>query len=145
MSKPIEIVILILRIISDLIHYIPREIRYRRRKNQKKHKKSQVKENIMAHKEHHAEDHFIDSLIEAGISNMEVELPDAMVEEELNRMIRQYEENLKMQGLSLEQFYKFTNSDEASLKSQMKEEAEKRVKSRLLLEQIVKEAKERKE
>ena len=44
MSKPIEIVILILRIISDLIHYIPREIRYRRRKNQKKHKKSQVKE-----------------------------------------------------------------------------------------------------
>ena len=64
--------------------------------------KSQVKENIMTHKEHHAEDHFIDSLIEAGISNMEVELPDAMVEEELNRMIRQYEENLKMQGLSLE-------------------------------------------
>lgn len=103
--------------------------------------KAQVKENIIAHKEHHAEDHFIDSLIEEGISNMEVEIPEVMVEEELNRMIRQYEENLKMQGLSLEQFYKFTNSDETALKAQMKEEAEKRVKSRLLLEQIVKEEK----
>ena len=54
--------------------------------------KAQVKENIEAHKAHHAEDHFIDSLIEAGINNMEVELPEVMVEEELNRMIRQYEE-----------------------------------------------------
>ena len=56
-------------------------------------------------------------------------------------MIRQYEENLKMQGLTLAQFYQFTNSDEAALKDQMKEEAEKRVKSRLLLEEIVKEEK----
>ena len=48
-----------------------------------------------------------------------------MINEELDRMIRQYEENLKMQGLTLEQFYQFTNSDEAALKDQMKEEAEK--------------------
>lgn len=100
--------------------------------------KAQVKENIKAHKEHHALDHFIDSLLEAGINNMEVELPEVMVEEELNRMIKQYEENLKMQGLTLEQFYKFTNSDEAALKDQMREEATKRVKSRLFLEEVVK-------
>ena len=67
---------------------------------------------------------------------MEVDIPEAMINEELDRMIRQYEENLKMQGLTLEQFYQFTNSDEAALKDQMKEEAEKRVASRLLLEAI---------
>lgn len=100
--------------------------------------RKQVEENIKAHKEHHAEDHFIDELLEEGIKNMEVEVPDVMIEEELNRMIRQYEENLKMQGLSLAQFYQFTNSDEAALKDQMREEAEKRVKSRLLLEEIAK-------
>ena len=100
--------------------------------------RKQVEENIKAHKEHHAEDHFIDELLEEGIKNMEVEVPDVMIEEELNRMIRQYEENLKMQGLSLAQFYQFTNSDEAALKDQMREEAEKRVKSRLLLEEITK-------
>ncbi len=98
----------------------------------------QLKENIEAHKTHHAEDHFMDEILDKAVANMEVDLPDAMIEEELDRMIRQYEENLKMQGLSLEQFYQFTNSDEKALKDQMHEEAVKRVSSRLLLEEIVK-------
>ena len=97
---------------------------------------NQIRENIMAHKEHHAEDHFIDEILNKAMENMEVDVPDAMVKEETDRMIRQYEENLKMQGITLEQFYKFTNSDEAALKDQMKEEALKRVKERLLLETI---------
>ncbi len=88
--------------------------------------RKQMEENIRAHKEHHAEDHFIDELLDAAIKNMEVDIPEAMIEEEVNRMIKQYEENLKMQGITLEQFYKFTNSDEALLRSQMKEEAEKK-------------------
>ena len=96
----------------------------------------QLEENIKAHKEQHAEDHYIDELLKKGIENMEVDIPEAMINEELDRMIRQYEENLKMQGLTLQQFYQFTNSDEAALKEQMKEEAEKRVASRLLLEAI---------
>lgn len=96
----------------------------------------QLEENIKAHKEQHAEDHYIDELLKKGIENMEVDIPEAMINEELDRMIRQYEENLKMQGLTLEQFYQFTNSDEAALKDQMKEEAEKRVASRLLLEAV---------
>ncbi len=99
---------------------------------------NQLEENIKAHKEHHAEDHFIDELLNAAIKNMTVEIPDAMINEEIDRMLRQYEENLKMQGITLEQFYQFTNSDESLLKDQMKEEAEKRVSSRLLLEEIKK-------
>lgn len=98
--------------------------------------KKQVEENIKAHKEHHAEDHFIDTLLTKAAEDMTVEVPDAMVSEETDRMLRQYEENLKMQGITLEQFYQFTNSDEAALKDQMKEEALKRVKERLLLEAI---------
>lgn len=98
--------------------------------------RKQVTENIEAHKEHHAEDHFIDSLLEKAMEGMIVDVPEAMVTEEVDRMLRQYEENLKMQGITLEQFYQFTNSDEAALKDQMKEEALKRVKERLLLEAI---------
>ena len=63
----------------------------------------------------------------------------AKYNEEQNRMIKQYEETLKMQGLSLEQFYQFTNSDEAKLKEQMKDEAVKRITYRLMLEEIAKE------
>ena len=96
----------------------------------------QVEENIKTHKEAHVEDHFIDELLNKAMEDMTVEVPDAMVSEETDRMLRQYEENLKMQGITLEQFYQFTNSDEAALKEQMKEEALKRVKERLLLEAI---------
>ena len=98
--------------------------------------KAQVKENIKTHKETHAEEHFVNELIDKAIENMEVEVPHAMIHEEIDRMLRQYEENLKMQGITLEQFFKFTNSDEAALKDQMHPEAEKRVKERLLLEAI---------
>ena len=61
-----------------------------------------------------------------------------MIHEEIDRMLKQYEENLKMQGLTLEQFYQFTNSNEQALKDQMHEEAEKRVLYRLMLEEIAK-------
>ena len=39
-------------------------------------------------------------------------IPKNMINDELDRMIHQYEENLKMQGITLEQFYQFTNSNE---------------------------------
>ena len=98
--------------------------------------KAQVKENIETHKESHAEEHFLNDLIDKAIEGMEVEVPHVMIHEEIDRMIRQYEENLKMQGITLEQFYQFTNSNEDALKDQMHGEAEKRVKERLLLEAI---------
>ena len=98
--------------------------------------RNQLEENIKTHKEHHAEDHFINNLLDKAVENMEVDIPEVMVNDELNRMLKQYEENLKMQGLTLEMFYQFTNSDEAALKDQMREEASKRVSSRLLLEAI---------
>ena len=61
-----------------------------------------------------------------------------MIDEELNRMVKQYEETLRMQGLSLEQFYQFTNSDESKLREQMNDEAVKRITFRLMLEEIAK-------
>lgn len=98
----------------------------------------QVRENIEVQKETTAENNYIDGLLEEAASHIEVEIPDVMIEDELKRMLGQYEENLKMQGLTLEQFYQFTNSDEFALKDQMKPEAENRIKFRLMLEEIAK-------
>lgn len=103
--------------------------------------RKQLEENIQVHKESHAENDFIDELLVKAVENMEVDVPEVMVNDETDRMLKQYEENLKMQGITLQQFYQFTNSDEAALKDQMKEEALKRVKERLLLEEIKKEEK----
>ena len=97
---------------------------------------SQVKENIMARKEMECDNKYLDALLEAAAKNTSIDIPDVMIEEELHRMIHEYEDHLKMQGITLEQFYQFTNSDEAALKDQMKDEALKRVKYRLMLEEI---------
>lgn len=99
---------------------------------------AQVKENIKARRDADAENKYIDELLEAAAKNAEVDIPDVMISEEQDRILRQYEENLKMQGLTLEQFYQFTNSDEAALREQMKDEATKRVTYRLMLEAIAK-------
>ena len=98
----------------------------------------QVKENIKVRKDNEAENKYIDELLEAAGKNVKVEIPDVMIAEELNRMVKQYEETLRMQGLSLEQFYQFTNSDESKLREQMKDEATKRITYRLMLEEIAK-------
>jgi len=98
----------------------------------------QVKENLKVRKDSEAENKYIDELLDAAGKNVKVEIPDVMINEELDRMVKQYEETLRMQGLNLEQFYQFTNSDESKLRDQMKEEATKRITYRLMLEEIAK-------
>ena len=109
--------------------------------NDEKSLKAELKKTIEARKEKDAENKFMDAVLDKAVENMEVEIPHQMIHDELDRMIHQYEENLQMQGLTLEQFYKFTNSNEQALKDQMHGEAEKRVASRFLLEEIAKKEK----
>lgn len=109
--------------------------------NSKESLEEQIKENIKARKEMDNENEYVDALLEEAAKEVEVDIPDCMISEEQDRMIKQYEQNLKMQGLTIDQFYQFTNSDENALKEQMKEEATKRVTFRLMLEEIVKQEK----
>lgn len=106
--------------------------------NDEKSLKEELKKTIEARKESETENKYIDALLDKAVENMEVEIPHQMIHDELDRMMHQYEENLRMQGITLEQFYQFTASNEDALKSQMHPEAEKRVASRFLLEEIAK-------
>ena len=98
--------------------------------------KKQLKENIKARKTQEVENKYIDELLEAAAGETKVSIPHIMIHDELDRMLKQYEERLKMQGITLEMFYQFTNSDEKALKDQLHGEAEKNVKYRLMLEAI---------
>lgn len=100
-----------------------------------------LEETIKARKDADVENKYIDELLAAAAKNVTVDVPDAMVDEEVNRMINNYKQHLSMQGLTIEQFYQITNSTEADLKEKMKEEASNRVVQRLMLEQIMKEEK----
>lgn len=96
-----------------------------------------VKETMTEQKEYEAENKYVDELFEALLKETSIEVPHELIHEELDRMVEQYAERLKMQGITLEQFYKFTNSSEEALKAQMHEEAEKRVKLRFAIDEII--------
>lgn len=98
----------------------------------------QVKENIKASKEREVENKYIDALLDKIIEDTEVDVPETMINDETDRMIQQFSEQIGMQGITLEQFYQFTNSNEAKLKEQYHDEAIKRIKYRLVLDEIVK-------
>ena len=102
---------------------------------------AKISESILTNKESELENKYIDELLEAAAKDTEVDIPEVMIDDELERMISQYDSHLRSQGITLEQFYKFTNSDEEALKSQMRPEAARRVKHRLMLEEIAKQEK----
>ena len=98
--------------------------------------RTKLEEQIKEHKEAHAEDHYIDDVIKKALENLEVEINPEIIDDESNRMIDQYRNQLQMQGLSLEQYLEFTKSSIADLKKTMEPEATKRVKTRYLLEEV---------
>ena len=98
----------------------------------------QVKENIEASKAKEVEDKYIDSLLAKIAENTEIDVPETMINDETDRMVDSFAEHIAMQGITIEQFYKFTNSTKEALKEQYKEEATKRIKYRLILDEIIK-------
>jgi trigger factor len=100
--------------------------------------KEKIKNRLVADKEHQAEHHVRDAVVEAAAANVEVEIPEVMVETEVDRMLNEFGQRLQMQGMNLELYFQFSGQDEAALREQMKEEAVNRVRVNLTLEAIVK-------
>lgn len=95
-----------------------------------------TEDQINARKTYDVENKYIDDLLAEVEKNTTVEIPNELVEEEIDRMVHEYGHNLEMQGINLEMFYQYTNSDEQALREQMRNDAEKRVKYRFMLEEI---------
>lgn len=77
-----------------------------------------------------------ESLINQASENTEIDIPEVMIETELDRMVSEFEQRLQQQGMTLEMYSQFSGQDEEALKEQMKEDAAKRVKTNLILEAI---------
>lgn len=77
-----------------------------------------------------------ESLIEQASDNAEVEIPEAMVTSEMDRMVKEFEQRLQGQGMTMDMYYQFSGTDENALREQMKDDAKKRVKTNLTLEAI---------
>ena len=95
-----------------------------------------IEETIKSRKEADVEDKYIEDCLSKASENMTVEINPEIISDEVHRMIHQFEDQLKMQGLTLEQYAEFTGMTHEKLHEQMEPEATKRIKYRYLLEKV---------
>ena len=77
-----------------------------------------------------------DTLEEYKAANATMEMPDAMLDTQVNQMIDDFARRMQSQGLTMDQYLQFTGTTLASLQEQMKPQALKRIQTRLVLEKI---------
>ena len=97
-----------------------------------------TKEQIKNRKQSEVESKFSDDIFNAVIENTPLEVPEVMVETEVQQMLREVEQNLSQQGLNMVLFQQLTGKTMDDMKAEMREQAEKRVKFNLILAEIVK-------
>ena len=100
--------------------------------------KNSIKEKLQKQNEEKAKYETEDKAIEAVCANVELDIPSAMIETEIDNMVKDLEQRLQYQGLTLEQYSNLTGKTETIIRDEMKEQAEKTVKSRLVIEAIIK-------
>ena len=100
--------------------------------------KNSIKEKIQKENDDKAKYETEDNAIKAVCDGVELEIPSGMIETEVDNMVKDVEQRLQYQGLTLEQYYTLSGKPEAVMRDEMKETAEKNVKSRLVIEAIIK-------
>ncbi|MCG7410175.1 trigger factor [Paenibacillus sp. ACRRX] len=102
--------------------------------------KADLKTQLQARKEREAEAAREAAVVEKVAENAEVEIPHAMIETEIQHMVKDLDNRLRSQGMNIDMFLTLSGQTIADLREQMQQEANKRVKNNLVLEQIAKEA-----
>lgn len=97
-----------------------------------------VKTRLTQNKENSAKRQKEEEAIAKIVENAEMEIPDAMVDTQVNHMINEFAGQIAQQGLSIEQYMQFTGATIEKLQEQMRPDAVKRIQASLVLEQIVK-------
>ena len=99
--------------------------------------KEDIKKNLTEKKEKDAKDAKEDAVIEAIVADATMEIPDAMLETQQRQMVEDFAANIEQQGIKFEQYMQFTGMTPEKFLEQVKPQAEKRIKSRLVLEAVV--------
>lgn len=100
--------------------------------------KDDLKKTIAERKANEAKAKKEDEAIAKIIEDSKMDIPDAMVDTQVNRMVEDFAQRLQQQGLSVEQYFQYTGMTADKIMEEMKPEAVKRIQSRLVLEAVVK-------
>lgn len=99
--------------------------------------KEDIRKKLTEKKEAEAKNEKEDAVITAVIENAQMEIPEAMVETQQRQIVDEFAQRLQMQGLSMEQYFQFTGLSYQHMLEQVKPQAERKIKSRLVLEAVV--------
>ena len=99
--------------------------------------KAEVRGKIKERKEREAKEKKENQTVEQAVANAEIDLPEPMVDLQARQMADDFARRIMQQGMSLEQYFQFTGLSEEKMMEELKPQAEKRIRTRLVLEAIV--------
>ena len=98
--------------------------------------KADIEKNLKERKEEVVKREKEDKAVDAVIANAQMDIPEPMIQNQINQLMQDFIRRMQAQGLSIEQYYQFTGLDNAKIQEQMRPQALKRIQSRLVLEKI---------
>lgn len=98
--------------------------------------KADVKANLIKRNEERAETAFENEVVEKAVATCEMDIPNGMVEEAIDNMLRDMEMRLMYQGMKLDDYFKYTGQTREQVREMYREQAAERVKTQLALEAI---------
>ena len=99
--------------------------------------KKYIKENMTAERSKQLEDEYLFKCLDEVVKNSKFDIPEEMTDDETNRLVREFSEKLSYQGLKLEDYLKYINSTIDDFKATLKDEANKRVGYRLIMDAVI--------
>ena len=99
--------------------------------------KKATRERLEKYAKASAETKMQDAALVKVVEANEVEVPAVMIEDEMSRMMQELDQQLRYQGLTLSQYMEFTGKDMAAFRDEIKPDAERQVKTRIILNSIV--------
>lgn len=100
--------------------------------------KADIKAKLTESKKRQAATENENRVVEKAVGNAAMEIPEQMIEGQIDSMVNDYSRRMQGQGISLDQYMKFTGMTMAALREQMQPQAERRIRTRLVLETIAK-------
>lgn len=100
--------------------------------------KQSIREKLETQAKERAQNETRERVVAKVVENAQIDIPEVMISSEIDNMLMDFDYQLRYQGIDLESYLKYTNTSKDDLKERMKEDAENRVKTSLVIETIAK-------
>ncbi len=100
--------------------------------------KADIRKNLEVKKEENARTEKENKVIDAIIADSEIEIPEPMLKAQQEQIVDEFAQRLQSQGLNIDQYFSYMGSSREKMLEEVKDQADKRIRTRLVLEEIVK-------